>query len=219
MTKEKVPRRLRRFYRDNNDDSYNNNYSDNDDSYKSGSNTNYSNSLKTTKIPTMDYEDIDEKNLKEIKKIEQKNLEEKIAMLEIEKFKKEKNRMPNNEEEEQLASSLYEQFKSNTLDTDFDGGEDINGKNKITPRERYKHRRKQNKNIEEKEEQKNNLPKEEYKNQETDIKSMFEEASTTKNKQTDDFDLGLDFDDSKLDDTDELEDLEDFSLEKKKKKK
>lgn len=213
MTKEKVPRRLRRFYREDYNET--NTYPKNNYSYDPYSNTNYNQPLKTTKIPTMEYEDIDEKNLKEIEKIEQKNLEEKLAILEIEKFKKEKKRPPNKEEAEHLASSLYEQFKNNPTDPNSEEMPE-----RMSPRERYKNRHKRNRKIEENEEQEfSSQGLEEYQNPNTDIKSMFEESNNKKNNHEDDFDLGLDFDDSNLGGDSELEELEDFSIGKKKKKK
>lgn len=208
MTEEKVPRRLKRFYRPQNEKNYNSNFND----------LNYSKNDDYSRIPSMDYEDIDEKNLKEIEKIEQKNLEEKLATLEIEKFKKENKRMPNKNEQEQLANSLYEQFKNNPIkiSQDYDEESEI-----ITPRERYKNRYKRNRENNESQEIKNELPQENIGEieQKGDIKSLFEDVSDDQGKkQKNDFDLGLNFEDD-IGLGDDLEELEDFSLNKKKKKK
>jgi hypothetical protein len=215
MTKENVPRRLRRFYRseesNNNDNYYNqDNYSNTSAKYDDPTFS------KGRSIPTMDYEDIDEKNLNEIKKVEQQSLEEKLAMLEIEKFKKEKNRMPNKDEQEKLASSLYEQFKNNPSDPDSISEQDV----RVHGRDRRRGRHNENATNDNLET--NVEPIESpIVGGTTDIKSLFEDSNSSKNsKKDDDFDLNLDMDED--DDStfsDDLEDMEDFSLDKKKKKK
>jgi hypothetical protein len=101
---KKIPRRMKRFQRQ--DD-----YSE-ENNYKSEKQTN---DYSETKLPTMKYEDVDmsERNYEEMKKIEQMNLEEKLALLEVKKFKKQNKRLPNKEESEKMADSLYTQFKNN----------------------------------------------------------------------------------------------------------
>lgn len=214
MVKENVPRRLKRFYRnsENSDTLEQENYN-----YSMTDNSGYDDpkSYKTSSIPTMDYEDIDEKNLNEIKKVEQQNLEEKLAMLEIEKFKKEKNRMPNKQEQEQLASSLYEQFKNNPSEI----GLSNETEKRVSGRERRLNRIRGN-------DQENNLKINEETMESpivsgtTDIKSLFEDSDSIKDsKKKDDFDLNLNLDDD--DDSElnsDLEELQDFSENKKKKK-
>jgi len=70
-------------------------------------------------IPTMGYEDVnlemDEKNALELKKIQQKNLEEKLALNEVEKFKKENKRLPNQKESDSIAENLYTQLKNSNI--------------------------------------------------------------------------------------------------------
>jgi hypothetical protein len=70
-------------------------------------------------IPSMDYEDLrlDEKNARELKKIGENEMEEKLALFEVEKFRHEKNRMPNKEETSKLAENVYTQLKSDNVDT------------------------------------------------------------------------------------------------------
>ncbi len=214
MVKENVPRRLKRFYRssENSDlqEQENYNYSIND-------NIQYDNpkSYKNPSIPTMEYEDIDEKNLNEIKKVEQQNLEEKLAMLEIEKFKKEKNRMPNNKEQEQLASSLYEQFKNNPSEL-----EAISETTKRMSGREKRLNRIQGNNQEDNLKINEDLVESPTIDGNTDIKSLFENSDSMKDsKKKDDFDLGLNLDeddDSEL--NNDLEELQDFSENKKKKK-
>ena len=65
-------------------------------------------------IPSMNYEDmhLDEKNSRELKQIGENELEEKLALFEIEKFKKEKKRMPTKDEASRLAESVYTQIKT-----------------------------------------------------------------------------------------------------------
>lgn len=206
---ENVPRRLRRFYRQKNSSYENDGYDDSDYSsvgIDSGS---------VGSLPTMEYEDVDEKNFEEIKKTEINNLEEKLAMMEIEKFKKENKRLPNKKEQETLASNLYEQFKNDPEHEEIE---------KSSPqRSRHRDRRKENKDQEEM-----NLEKEENINEPdflvssgNDIKSLLGDSAPKKKKSSDDFDLGLDLDsgDDDLSMSDDLAELEDFSLEGKKKKK
>ncbi len=127
---EKVPRRLKRFYRQKGEgeeeQGYSEDYGGNDDYYneskqKSGrrfSREEKEDDFDIRKIPSMEYEDvkIDEKNIVEIKKIEEKSLEEKLAMLEVEKFKQEKKRLPNKKESEKLADNIYTQLKETPVE-------------------------------------------------------------------------------------------------------
>lgn len=70
-------------------------------------------------IPTMDYEDVnlemDQKNAEEFKKIQEKNLEEKLALNEIEKFKRENKRLPNQKESDTIAENLFTQLKNSNI--------------------------------------------------------------------------------------------------------
>ncbi len=209
MVEEKIPRRLKRFYRTNQTPQNNNyNYSDN---------FNSQNYEQSSKIPTMDYEDIDEKNLQEIKKVEQQSLEEKLALLEIEKFKKENKRMPSKEEQDQLASSLYEQFKNNETDNQTAPNQK---ELRLSPRQRRLQRLQSEKedNFDIKEEP--IIQNQENTNQVSDIKSLFDDDTSKSLKKKDEFDMGLDLDSSDdLEMSEDLEELEDFSMDKKKKKK
>ncbi len=113
---DKVPRRMMRFYR-----------KENSPSMVSGQEQNYDNPQQNQEeydsptgrpilksIPGMDYQDIeiDKKNLEEIKKIEEKNMEEKLALEQIEIFKKENKRLPTKQESDQIAETLYTQLKN-----------------------------------------------------------------------------------------------------------
>jgi hypothetical protein len=206
MSKEKIPRRLRRFYRDK-EESYSNNYESSE-----YSDIDFSSS---SRLPGMDYEDIDDKNFEEIKKAEKLNLEEKLAMMEVEKFKKKNKRLPNKKEEEKLASSLYEQFKN---DPEYNELED-NTERKRSPRERRARRRRGSKEEEKEEETIQTPDISNNPSSGNDIKSLLSDSDPEK-KSKDDFDLGLEMgEDDDMSLSDELEDLEDFSLNPKKKKK
>jgi hypothetical protein len=138
---ENVPRRMRRFYREAEHgkkqiNSEYGGYSTDSSSYGNGRKSyfggdNYSGSLEAavkkvdnisdgrkkeelTSIPSMDYEDLnlDEKNSRELKKIGQNEMKEKLALFEIEKFKKEKNRLPTKDETTKLAENVFTQVKT-----------------------------------------------------------------------------------------------------------
>ena len=225
MNQENMPRRLARFYRKQNNQSqagYNNyNYSYNEppqqsrrsqkteeENYLNPSNTN---TLKG--IPTMDYEDVDleldRKNREEIQRIREKNMVEKLALEEIEKFKIQNKRMPNQKEEEQIAENLFKQLKDNPEQS----------QNQRTQRRRGR-------NINSKET--TNTPKEDFENIESmgtdgtdsfagnEIKDLFKEDTTNTKSQKDEFDLGIgDLSEEGFNskDTDELDSIKDFSLE------
>jgi len=111
---KKLPRRMMRFSRGSNAGEESQEYS--------GSG-NYSQSMQegsleyNKQIPSMNYEDVasSKKNELEKKKSAQENLE-KIALGKVEEFKKQHNRMPNKEEADQMAESLYSQFKNTNLE-------------------------------------------------------------------------------------------------------
>jgi len=67
------------------------------------------------KLPGMDYDDlpqfIDESNYHAMEAAEQRDLEQKIALTEIEKFKRENKRLPSKEEAAKLAENIYSQLK------------------------------------------------------------------------------------------------------------
>jgi len=129
MADQNVPRRLARFYRnsDNTAQQENSNYNqpqappqnrserkqnDKEENFEIG---------RPSGIPSMDYSDVnleaDKKNLDEIKKLQEKNLVEKLALSEIEKFKIQNKRMPNSKEEEQIAENLYKQIKEESVNS------------------------------------------------------------------------------------------------------
>jgi len=125
-----VPRRLARFYRNQNQtqppEDYSNpplkeDYSQNKFEYTQKDKQNVFGSNQDKGIPSMDYDDVnlelDKRNLEEIKKLQEKNLVEKLALDEVEKFKVQNKRMPNSKEEEQIAENLYNQLKTNSINT------------------------------------------------------------------------------------------------------
>jgi hypothetical protein len=190
MKMSKVPRRMQRFYRQTNQPSQNNAYSK--DNY-------YSRSDPFSKdgpgLPSMEYEDVDmdEKNYQEMKKLEKLNLEEKLALLEVKKFKKEKKRLPNKKESEQMADNLFTQFKNNPQN-----GETSN--NPRTSRRDRKVRAPRTKRGKGKQETTmdpfaQNMPQVENPN--NNIKDLFAGAGSTSGAETkNEFDLGLDLESS-----------------------
>lgn len=79
----------------------------------------YAKKNELSSIPSMEYEDLrlDAKNARELKKIGENEMEEKLALFEIEKFRHEKNRMPTKDETSKLAENVYTQLKSDNVDT------------------------------------------------------------------------------------------------------
>ncbi len=96
---------MQRFYRTKNSQSEQGNFQQ----------SNYLDQGDPRNIPSMEYEDLEknisDQNKKEIQKIEQTTLEQKLALFEIEQFKKKNKRLPNKKESEQIADNLYTQFK------------------------------------------------------------------------------------------------------------
>jgi hypothetical protein len=195
----KMPRRMKRFYR--NKDSENEEYEDYDSEYYGQGRGEDKYNSPISKLPGMDYEDIDKKNENEIKKMEQMNLEEKLALMEVEKFKKEKKRLPNKKEAEGIADNLYEQFKNKDM------GE-LEEENKKRGRRDRGRRNRQNrdKKEEEFEETPINNPIE---TGDDNIKDLF--AGEGKNKKNE-LDLNLDLDNDLGEDA-ELSELEDIDAE------
>jgi len=123
MEGEKVPRRMRRFYRQK--EASNEAYESGTGGTAAQSAARYSNYDRPNyeepvvdrsvlaQIPSMEYEDvkIDQKNAQELKKIEEQNMEEKLALIEVERFKKENKRLPNKHEHEQIAENIFTQLK------------------------------------------------------------------------------------------------------------
>ena len=135
---EKVPRRMKRFYREAHEEkqAIEQEYGDYNEPtsrferHKPTYDDEYSGSLESAfekvdtlpagqekktlgGLPSMDYEDLnlDEKNEKELKKIGESEMEEKLSLFEIERFKKENKRLPNKDEEGMLAENVFEQMK------------------------------------------------------------------------------------------------------------
>ena len=122
---EEVPRRLKRFYRESGVRQEGEKVTGSERRGKAEQEQDYSDfdDGSGKKIPSMEYEDLnaqekvpDEKNSAEIEKLEQKGLEEKIALVEIEKFKQEKKRLPTKEEFDQIAENIFTQLKASDVD-------------------------------------------------------------------------------------------------------
>jgi hypothetical protein len=229
---KRVPRRLKRFYRQN--EKMDNDYEDDYDNYENDSprekkSSRNKNEDDSSRIPTMNYEDlnIDNKNLHELKKVEQITLEEKVAMLELKKFKDKNKRLPNKNEAEQLAGSLYTQFKENPVrggEFSFakagEEEEDTGSRHRSHRQRRHEesaedsgekksrrsHRRKRN------EKEENNIEAPPARAQGQNIKDLLGDGNESVGKQKidkDEFDLGLEDDESFSSGTDsDLDDLE-----------
>jgi hypothetical protein len=109
MDEQKVPRRMRRFYRSGEQAPPTTNYSEYNDYSDQSIPPDFGN------IPSMNYEDLEknmsDENKKEIQRLEQGDLEQKLALFEVEKFKKKNKRLPNKVESQQIANNIYDQFK------------------------------------------------------------------------------------------------------------
>jgi DNA-directed RNA polymerase subunit RPC12/RpoP len=159
------------------------------------------------KIPSTNYEDvpIDSTNAEDIKKIEQRNLESKLALEEIEKFKKENKRLPTKEEADQIAESLYSQFKNTDTSPLYEGitPKNVLGQVESKPKHGRHGREEQKTPIAGNEQQKGNkIPslQDEQKTssptgiEDLNLKSMLGKNASEKPKKSeeDEFDLGLD---------------------------
>ena len=203
---QNIPRRLARFNRNQNQNLPQENYNDNQfqappqgrfDQNQKEENFELS---QNKKIPSMDYDDVnleaDRKNLEELKKIQEKNLVEKLALNEVEKFKVQNKRMPNSKEEEQIAETLYTQLKNDSLNTQTNNSQgNLRGRNK---------RRNEASNVGQgfgevptQEENNSTDPQEITQNsnsQVTNIKDLFEDdesASQVKGREKDEFDMDI----------------------------
>lgn len=225
--KENMPRRLARFYREQNNQNYNYDYNKqpqpqntNQRHSRENNEEDYyliqSNQIQKDQLPTMDYEDVnlelDKKNREEIQKIREKNLVEKLALEEIEKFKIQNKRMPNQKEEEQIAENLFKQLKE------------------TPPEEGSKRYSRQNRNNKQNLKESIGIPGEELKEMESikegenndehnTVKDLFAEDNfkSKKRKENDEFDLGMgdlsETSENKLDNTDDLDSISEFNLE------
>jgi|GEM_PF-1087579 len=246
-----MPRRLMRFYRgkqappqqkDNPQEAYNQNqepgfYSEEsneeENNYFEGEKKVYNDKRNALdKIPSMDYEDLDEKNANEIRKYEQKNAESQLALKEIEKFKKENKRMPTKEETEKIAENLFTQLKENPINySGIKENEDNPVSNqRLSPSQRRLERiaGKQEGNIQNAANKTQNIgqglvqpqmQQEQNINQDLNVKDLFAEERSTKNKKDDEFDLGLDEEDDSSNSIahegkgpESIEDIEEISM-------
>jgi hypothetical protein len=112
MNEEKIPRRLKRFYREGKSQPKEGNLNSHNRERFNSTEEDYSG-----RLPSMSYEDLTQKankeNLQEIEKLEKADIEEKLALVEVEKFKKENKRLPTRKESEQIADNLFTQLKEN----------------------------------------------------------------------------------------------------------
>lgn len=96
-------------------------------------------------MPTMDYEDlnINEQNYRELKRFEQKKKEEALALEEIERFKEKNKRMPSKEEAERIAESIYNQLKESNVEELYpnEEGAGTEGGGRTTGRQNWRDRR------------------------------------------------------------------------------
>ncbi len=206
---DKIPRRMRRFYREKKTETK-----------IKPKETDFSKYDDPEGLPSMDYEDVgkDNKNHEEMKKIEELNLEEKLALMEVKKFKEEKKRLPNKEEAEKIAGNIYEQIRKNPelfgISKEETGRS--RGREKRSEREEKKPRdRRGRRNREEKKEP---SKKEETTLEEPAIGKDMKELLSEENKSTkkdsfkkikDDFDIGLDLKEDLEEDANELEEISD----------
>ena len=216
--RDTVPRRLKRFYRDKDSPQGENQKYTNDDEEKetfTDPKEDFSG-----KIPTMEYEDVSDKNYDAIKKVEQQTLEEKLALLEVEKFKGEKKRLPTNNDSDVLANNLFEQFKNNPDMEDVGNtANDIetNGKDNRRGRRGRRRERHDKKGQVEKE---NPIADTQGEAPNENIKDLFDNKEGESNEKIDkdEFDVDLKGDEGEAE-GDDLKELEDFSIDEKDKKK
>jgi len=106
MKENNIPRRMQRFYREKNKTT-------------AGNETYYPEEEYSKILPSMEYEDLEkhlsDENKKEMKRLEQGDLEQKLALFEVEKFKKTNKRLPNKKESQQIADSVYTQLKESDV--------------------------------------------------------------------------------------------------------
>ncbi|HNV01275.1 MAG TPA: RING finger protein [archaeon] len=231
-----VPRRLKRFYRKKEEiekeqnQGYNTqNYSNPEDNYSNsgfGEKYDYTDSLtnesqiqekkQLNRIPSMDYEDlqINERNARDIEKFQQESQDKELALEEIEKFKRENNRMPTKKETEKIAENLFTQIKNNPIDY---GDEEM----EQSPRNQRRHGRRNSNQptMEEKvassgaieENFQKDLGGENLGNEKDSIKDLFSDKPIKPLGEKDEFDLGLDSGDedkNSLNDDSELEQID-----------
>ncbi|MFA5930767.1 MAG: hypothetical protein WC821_00480 [archaeon] len=217
---ENVPRRMMRFCRENENQEENNNsqrgnYSRNEDySKKEVEEDPFAPNGRPllSKIPSMNYEDVDSKNAAELKKIQEKNAEEKLALGKVEQFKQQYNRLPTKEESDKIAENLFTQLKNTDMsklypEMSIPGEENysqvpqdprsrrlarIKGKNSSNPEA---NKIPTNNNLRETPTQQGQFSNSNVSTEIAEMKSLLEdnsEPSAKKGKAKDEFDMGLD---------------------------
>jgi len=175
-------------------------------------------------IPSMGYEDLNNKNYEEIREVEQTNMEQKLALQEIEKFKRENNRMPTQKESDSIAETIFSQLKNSDMNALYPESA-IPGENTPTQNQRG-HRGRRGERSETPAQQ--NIPSQQIgiptqqpiQNQSiNDVKDLFGEMGIKKEKKKseDDFDLGLDGEmgssgEDEISSIEDSGDIEDLSL-------
>jgi hypothetical protein len=215
---ENVPRRMMRFYRGaEKKQQVQENYKEEDFLAPDGRPI-------LSGIPSMSYEDleIDKKNYEELKKIEERNVEEKLALDEVESFKNKNNRLPNKEESNRIAETLYTQLKNTDMSKIYpeDDLQPTRGHNRRGNRriDRTKGKEEQPPTINEGIKQEKEQLQQPFSSNIVDVKSLLEDDTdfTSDSKKKDEFDLGLDedFDENKEMIKEDIEDTEE-DLDKK----
>lgn len=228
---QNLPRRLARLYRNQNAPERQESYSFNESEEQHTEHIhNRQEQIKYQEepkgLPTMDYNDVnldaDKKNLEELKKIQQKNLVEKLALEEVERFKIRNNRMPNSKEEEQIAENLFKQLKNEP------SAESNNPQNISRRSSRRRERGNENEGLGgQAEESIKETPimtpaQNESTSEVTNVKDLFGENEDTKQgkKETDEFDISLgdlnESDSIVSKETEEISDIEEVDSEDKK---
>ena len=196
---ENVPRRMMRFYRNAEQKQL-----DEDKEYGKEDFVAPNGRPILSEIPSMSYEDLelDKKNYEELKKIHEKNLEEKLALSEVENFKNRHNRLPTKEESNQIAENLYTQLKNTDMSKIYP---EMASQQSMEMGQGRKNRRLARARA--KETGSNEIQNEEIKSEQqqfqqpvssniVDVKALLEDNTDMdkKSKKGDEFDLGLDED-------------------------
>lgn len=117
---EKIPRRMMRFYRNAQKGLYSNERIYDLGGEKENELLSPSGRKILPQIPSMNYEDLklimDEKNLSDLEKINEKKIEEQLAFEEVNRFKEKNNRLPNKEESNMIAENIFNQLKGANLE-------------------------------------------------------------------------------------------------------
>ncbi len=233
MMDPQVPRRLARFYRnsDAKEQQENNEYDQQTpqvspqsrfERKQNESEENYDLD-KPKGIPSMDYSDVnleaDKKNLDELKKLQEKNLVEKLALGEIEKFKMQNKRMPNSKEEEQIAENLYKQIKEDSTNSEGNSSQgSLRGRNRRGRTNETQNAGQGFGESPEEEQVQPIAPTQTQSSDVSDIKDLFgeeNEEKQTKGKQKDEFDVDLSDMSETSSEGDDINQIEDLGTEEK----